>query len=337
MIVVGGGGSGLAAAVAAAENGARVLLLEKTAHLGGTTGIAVGSFTANRTSTSAAPGSTTTPTTTRPTPAISARRGPSAEQQPVAAVLPGTRRRNAGLADGHGPAVLRAQPRAAQPRAADAQRGAQRQGLHRHAAEPAAAAGRHGSSATVRSSSCMCGRTGDGVVARLQRPQHARFVPRRGVVLAAGDYANSPELIGQYKGPAVHRRSKGSIRTPRRRPSAGRAGGRGPVNMAITYGPELRFVPPPRKPFTQLLPGSGPVARLMGRLLPLVPRGMITPMVKRLLVTWQHPEDTLFDEGAVLVNRQAASGSATNGRPGPRDRHRPSAGQAGLHLCWTGD
>ena len=49
VIVVGGGGSGLAAAVAAAENGARVLLPEKTSQLGGTTGIAVGSFTANRT------------------------------------------------------------------------------------------------------------------------------------------------------------------------------------------------------------------------------------------------------------------------------------------------
>ena len=37
IIVVGGGGSGLAAAVAGAQNGARVLVLEKTAELGGTT------------------------------------------------------------------------------------------------------------------------------------------------------------------------------------------------------------------------------------------------------------------------------------------------------------
>ena len=49
IIIVGGGGSGLAAAVSAAEHGAKVLLLEKQAQLGGTTGIAVGSFTANRT------------------------------------------------------------------------------------------------------------------------------------------------------------------------------------------------------------------------------------------------------------------------------------------------
>ncbi len=74
------------------------------------------------------------------------------------------------------------------------------------------------------------------------------------------------------------------------------------VNMSITYGPELRFIPPPRKPFTQLLPGSGPVARIMGQMLPLVPRMIINALVKRLLVTWQHPENALFDDGAVLVN-----------------------------------
>ena len=49
VIVVGGGGSGLAAALSAAEHGAGVLVLEKQPNLGGTTGIAVGSFTANGT------------------------------------------------------------------------------------------------------------------------------------------------------------------------------------------------------------------------------------------------------------------------------------------------
>jgi fumarate reductase flavoprotein subunit len=45
VIVVGGGGNGLATRVSAAERGASVLLLEKRPYLGGTTGIAVGSFT----------------------------------------------------------------------------------------------------------------------------------------------------------------------------------------------------------------------------------------------------------------------------------------------------
>ena len=50
VIVVGGGGSGLAAACAAAERGGRVLVLERQPQLGGTTGIAVGSFTGSGTS-----------------------------------------------------------------------------------------------------------------------------------------------------------------------------------------------------------------------------------------------------------------------------------------------
>ena len=49
VIVVGAGGSGLAAACSVAENGGRVLVLEKLAQPGGTTGIAVGSFTAAKT------------------------------------------------------------------------------------------------------------------------------------------------------------------------------------------------------------------------------------------------------------------------------------------------
>ena len=46
VIVVGAGGSGLAAALSAAEHGGQVLVLEKRPQPGGTTGIAVGSFTA---------------------------------------------------------------------------------------------------------------------------------------------------------------------------------------------------------------------------------------------------------------------------------------------------
>ncbi|MCL4711967.1 MAG: FAD-binding protein [Pseudorhodoplanes sp.] len=49
VIVVGGGGSALASAILAAQNGAKVLLLEKNAHLGGTTRLSIGSITATRT------------------------------------------------------------------------------------------------------------------------------------------------------------------------------------------------------------------------------------------------------------------------------------------------
>src|SRR5690606_17137193 len=49
IIVVGGGGSGLAAAIEACEAGSRVLLLEKNAQLGGSTAWSIGSVTATQT------------------------------------------------------------------------------------------------------------------------------------------------------------------------------------------------------------------------------------------------------------------------------------------------
>lgn len=50
VLVIGGGGSGLCAAISAATSGATVIILEKCAAVGGSTGMSVGSFTAANTS-----------------------------------------------------------------------------------------------------------------------------------------------------------------------------------------------------------------------------------------------------------------------------------------------
>jgi fumarate reductase flavoprotein subunit len=76
------------------------------------------------------------------------------------------------------------------------------------------------------------------------------------------------------------------------------------INMEITYGPELRFIAPPRDGFQQLLPSKGIGMKVMGAMMPLVPQPIVRWMIKRLLVTWQHPEDALLADGAVLLNRQ---------------------------------
>jgi succinate dehydrogenase/fumarate reductase flavoprotein subunit len=42
----------------------------------------------------------------------------------------------------------------------------------------------------------------------------------------------------------------------------------------------------------------------MGFFVPLMPDFVMSAMIKRLLVTWQHPEDSLFEDGAILVNQR---------------------------------
>src|ERR1035437_10056001 len=49
VLVVGAGGSGLAAAVSAREVGAKVVVIEKNADIGGTTRLSIGSFTSTGT------------------------------------------------------------------------------------------------------------------------------------------------------------------------------------------------------------------------------------------------------------------------------------------------
>jgi fumarate reductase flavoprotein subunit len=132
------------------------------------------------------------------------------------------------------------------------------------------------------------------------------YTARLGVVLAAGDYANSTEIIERFKGKeysSVDGINPHALGDGHR--LAEQAGAR-LLNMEVTYGPELRFVAPTSKRanFAQMLPASGPAAWLAGKLLPLVPQMIVHAFIKRLLVTWQHPEDKLFDEGAILVNQE---------------------------------
>ena len=192
--------------MAAAECGAKVLVLKKTHRLGGTTGIAVGSFTASRTVYQRRSCIEDHPDDHE---ADAARFGPPEVQaknnSAAAAILPRSRVRHARLVDGDGLAVLWAEPRAAQSRASNAQRGAERQSLHCRALEPPVALGRSNPVRLPGRGACHARRPRDGAVAGCQG-QMARFAADRGVVLAAGDYANSPEMIARYKGAGVHGR-----------------------------------------------------------------------------------------------------------------------------------
>ncbi len=292
----------MAAAVSAAENGADVLLLEKNPQLGGTTGIAIGSFTANRTSMQRKAGIDdeldhhAEDAGKFAPPEIEARNNHALRRfflSQGAETFDWLTRMGLSF---YGPSP---EPPNRVPRMHNVVPNAKAY-IATFQARLLRLGGTIRLSARVRELIREEGRV-KGVVVDLDG-KSTRFRAARGVILAAGDYANSPEIISKYKGPqfadieGIDETATGDGHL-----LAEKAGAK-LVNMDVTYGPEIRFVPPPHKDITQILPTRGVLARAMGRLMPLVPKFVMHAMIKRLLVTWQHPENALLDDGAILVN-----------------------------------
>jgi fumarate reductase flavoprotein subunit len=303
VIVVGAGGSGLAAAHSAAERGARVLVLEKQAQLGGTTGIAVGSFTSSGTTLQAAAGieddaETHAADAGKFAPAaIEARNSESMRAfflREAAATFEWLRGLGLSFV---GPSP---EPPNQQPRMHNVVPGAKA-----YIATFQMALARQGATLQCNAAVESLLRDGQRVagVSANVAGEVCEYRATRGVILAAGDYANNAEMIAAHKGEKYrqidginpfacgdgHRLASGA--------------GAKMLNMDVTYGPELRFVPASKKPFQQSLPAHGPLAKIMGIVAPMLPKWILRAMIKRLLVTWQHPENSLFDDGAILLNR----------------------------------
>ncbi len=305
VVIVGAGGSGLAAAARCVELGLSVMVLEKQPQPGGTTGIAVGSFTANRTefqrrakiNDSLEDHAEDAGKFARPE--IESLNNVELRRfflSHAAATLDWLS--DLGLAF-HGPSP---EPPNRVPR------------MHNVVPNAKAYIALLQSKTIRGGGKILCNASVEklihdddrvsGVLACVSGVRQT-YSARLGVVLAAGDYANSAEIIERYKGKdyalvdGINPHAQGDGH--RLAEQAGAC----LLNMDVTYGPELRFVAAEtkRKSFDQLLPASGFGAWLAGRLLPFVPRAVVNAFIKRLLVTWQHPEDKLFDRGAILINQ----------------------------------
>jgi succinate dehydrogenase/fumarate reductase flavoprotein subunit len=304
VIIVGGGGSGLAAAVSAAQAGGRVLLLEKQQHLGGTTGIAVGSFTAAGTAWQRRAGLTDSASDHAvdagkfAAPEIEARNNDELREFFLTHAAPTLDwLQSLGLSF-VGP---RPEPPNRVPRMHNVVPNAKAYIAALHM-ELIRRGGTVVTSAKVADLLRENGRV-VGVRAMIEDTSESEFRAGRGVILAAGDYASAPDLIRRYKGPGLD--AVEGIN-----PFAGgdgqrlvEASGGQLLNMNVTYGPELRFVSPARPGFQSWLPASPWLARFVAAAARLLPGSLMRAYIKRLLVTWQHPENALFEDGAVLINQ----------------------------------
>lgn len=302
VLVVGGGGAGLAAAIEAAEAGVRVTLLEKNEAPGGSTAWSIGSVSASQTPHQRAQGIIDTP-------------------QAHWEDMPGFAGDLAGRDNDELRRVLcDAMPETFQWLLDSGVRfmGPMPEPPHRvprmHNVLPNSRsfiyhlvrrARRCGVDIRVR----MCvtelvleSGTVRGVLVEDDNGVIRRIDARGGVILAAGDFTNSPELKARFMGPqeakvhAVNPTATGDGQL-----MAERCGAQ-ILNGDLALGPEIRFIAPAKENFVRRLPPWRSLAALMQWSMKHMPDAILRPFLMKFLTTALAPSLALFEDGALLVN-----------------------------------
>lgn len=297
VVVVGGGGAGLAAAITAAELGRKVVLVEKSEALGGSTALSIGSVTAAGTPDQKAAGIEDSPAEHLAD--FPAWAGPLAHRDnlELARVLTVNAAgaiawlRESGL-EFYGPLP---EPPHRKPRM--------------HNALPS-------SRAFVYHLSRRARRAGVEVVLRAPATRlvmddsrvigvdtaYSRLLAKS-VVLAGGDFSAARDFRREYAAPELHDLRAVNVHAEGDCQRMAREIGGVIVNGELAFGdPRYRFRPPARSPWWLGLPPVRPVTSLMRFALRRVPAPVIRPFILGFLTTALAPETRLFDKGALLVN-----------------------------------
>lgn len=304
VVVVGGGGSGLATATRAAQLGLSVVVLERCEELGGTTGIAVGSFTSSGTQHQQDAGINDSAVeheedvTQFAAPEVEAR-----NNKPMREFFLSQTAETHHWLESMGLRFVGPSPEPPnrKPRMHNVVPGAKA-----YVATFQLELRRHGAVIQCGIQDTCLVKDGDRIVGvtGVVNGESCKWLATRGVVLAGGDYASNPDMIAKFKGPQYGEIEGINPRAVGAGHQLAMDAGAAMVNMDVTYGPELRFETKRRQPFQQWLPTSGWRARVLSFVACKLPKWIMNRMIKRLLVTWQHPEDSLFKDGAILVNCQ---------------------------------
>lgn len=324
IIVVGGGGAGLMATLAAARLGRRVLLLEKNANLGGTTGLSVGSISTTSTVHQRAKGILDTPDAHFEDMALFA--GPLVERDNLelrrllVEEVPETFRElcEAGIAF-MGPMP---EPPHRQPRL--------------HAIVPHSKGYMHHLGRACRShgAEIRCGmRVGrllqeggrvTGVEVAAESGPARPIAARQGVILAAGDFSNaSREYKARFLDPRLLDVQGANPTSTGDGQLLGEAVGGEVVNGDLVWGPEIRFVAPSRPALASRLPSWRPVAWAILQAMRFVPDPILRPFLMSFVTTFLAPSHNLFKQGAILVNKAGQRFCDELDRPQDRITHEP--------------
>ena len=307
VVIVGGGGSGLAAAIEAARGGAQVVLLEKNPRLGGTTARSVGSITATQTALQAAASVEDSPDGHFEDLALFARAvgldPDTKDNLELRRVLVDEAPKTIKFLTDMGVIFFGPMPEPPhkKPRMHNVlpHSGAYIYHLSRHA-KKAGVDIRVNTAATrlLRENGRVA-----GVEATLEGGGVHRFMARKGVVVATGDYSSSTEMKARYVAP-------GLADVEGINPTSTGDGqlllldvGAQIVNGDVMLGPEIRFVAPPRKTLIEALPPSTLVAKFVKLSMDYMPAWLLRPFLMMFVTTNLAPSHKLFEEGAILVNK----------------------------------
>jgi succinate dehydrogenase/fumarate reductase flavoprotein subunit len=318
VLVVGAGGAGLAAAIEAAEAGAHVVLLEKNDAPGGSTAWSIGSVSASQTPHQRAQGITDSPQAHwEDMPGFAgdlAGRDNDALRRVLCDAMPDTFQ---WLLDSGvrfmGPMP---EPPHRVPRMHNVLPNSR--SFIYHLTRRARRAGvdirvRMRVSELVVEDGCV-----RGVLVMHDNDTPRRIDARGGVILAAGDFTNSPELKARFMGPQeakVEAVNPGATGDGQR--LAERCGAQ-IVNGDLALGPEIRFIAPAEENFVRRLPPWRSLAALMQWSMRHVPDAILRPFLMKFLTTALAPSLALFEDGALLVNARGERFGAETERPAYR-------------------
>jgi succinate dehydrogenase/fumarate reductase flavoprotein subunit len=134
--------------------------------------------------------------------------------------------------------------------------------------------------------------------------QSQRYTARGGVVLAAGDFTNSPELKARFMGPQEAKVEGVNTTATGDGQRMAEALGARILNGDLALGPELRFIAPARETLLRRLPPWRALAVFMEWAVDHVPAAIQRPFMMQFLTTALAPSPSLFDAGALLVNQR---------------------------------
>ena len=130
-----------------------------------------------------------------------------------------------------------------------------------------------------------------------------RFVARKAIILATGDYSNSADLKRQLASPFLSNVDAVATTSTGDGYRMAFALGAQVINGDVVRGPILRFVPPDKRHWISRIPPSQQIARAIAWAMRVLPDRVLRPFLMKFLTTVLGPSPILFKEGAVLINK----------------------------------